>query len=104
MKLLFQLEDQLLKANDLEQRIGLVLDFIMSSSDQVLNKSEVSDAINNYLQKSKTVASFSAKEKLKNDITLIEDPTKILANDITELKNSFSQVKILNDLNKHISK
>lgn len=66
----------------------------MSSSDQKLDKNEVSEAIHNYLEKSKTISSLNVTKKLEKDITLIEDPNQVLANDITEVKSLFSQVRI----------
>ncbi|KAG8183232.1 hypothetical protein JTE90_014407 [Oedothorax gibbosus] len=87
-----RLEEELEKSSSQEQRIKSVVNFLSSSSIQTVNKSDLADAISTYLVKYVTVQSYAPIGKLTKDINLIEDPTVVLANDVTIIKEQFEQV------------
>ncbi|GFR18245.1 fatty acid synthase [Trichonephila clavata] len=87
-----RLEDELSKFGNLEQRIRAVLDYITKSSSETVNKNEVSEAISNYLIKHSIIKPYIPSTRLSMDINIIENPTKLLANDISMVKELFSQV------------
>ncbi|GFR28649.1 fatty acid synthase [Trichonephila clavata] len=87
-----RLEDELSKFNNLEQMIRAVLDYITKSSSETVNKNEVSEAISNYLIKHSIIKPYIPSTRLSMDINIIENTTKLLANDISMVKELFSQV------------
>ncbi|KAG8183231.1 hypothetical protein JTE90_014406, partial [Oedothorax gibbosus] len=86
------LEEQLEKSPSLEQRIKIVLNFLSSSSTQTISKTELADVISSYLVKYGVVQSYAPTDKLSKDINLIEDPTVLLANDVTVIKEQLEQI------------
>ncbi|GFS62651.1 fatty acid synthase [Trichonephila inaurata madagascariensis] len=87
-----RLEDELSKIDNKEQRIRAVLDCLTKSSSETVNKNEVSEAISNYLIKHNIIKPYFPSTRLSKDINIIENSTKLLANDISEVKEIFSQV------------
>ncbi|GFS52214.1 fatty acid synthase [Trichonephila inaurata madagascariensis] len=87
-----RLEDELTKVDNLEQRIRAVLNYLTKSSSETINKNEVSEAISNYLVKHNIITPYIPSARLSKDINIIENPTKLLANDVSMVKELFSQV------------
>ncbi|GFW58514.1 fatty acid synthase [Trichonephila clavipes] len=87
-----RLEDELTKVDNLEQRIRAVLNYLTKSSSETINKNEVSEAISNYLIKHNIIRPYIPSARLSKDINIIENPTKLLANDVSIVKELFSQV------------
>ncbi|GFT24796.1 fatty acid synthase, partial [Nephila pilipes] len=85
------LEKELSKADNQEQRIATVLEILMSSSKQMVNKSEVRDAITEFLLKYNICQSYIPREKLSMDINIIEKSTKLLANDVIVVKELYGK-------------
>ncbi|GFS62644.1 uncharacterized protein TNIN_272841 [Trichonephila inaurata madagascariensis] len=88
----FRLEDELSKVDNLEQRIRTVLNYLTKSSSETVNKNEVYEAISNYLKRHNIIKPYIPSARLSMDINIIENPTKLLANDISMVKELFSQV------------
>ncbi|GBM39318.1 hypothetical protein AVEN_257432-1 [Araneus ventricosus] len=87
-----RLEDELVKVAGQEQRIRTVLNYITNSCSETVNKNELSEAASHYLRKYNLVKSYIPKTKLSKDISIIEDSSKLLANDISIVKELFAQI------------
>ncbi|GFT12101.1 fatty acid synthase [Nephila pilipes] len=87
-----RLENELSKVDNQEQRIRAVLNFLTKSSSETVNKNEVSEAISNHMKKHSIIKSYVPSARLSKDINIIENPNKLLANDISVVKELFSQV------------
>ncbi|CAL1277493.1 unnamed protein product [Larinioides sclopetarius] len=87
-----RLEDELMKITGQEERIRTVLNYITNSSSETVNKNELSEAASQYLQKYNLVKAYIPKTKLSKDISIIEDSSKLLANDVSTVKDLFGQI------------
>ncbi|GBM39328.1 Fatty acid synthase [Araneus ventricosus] len=86
-----RLNEELQKDLNLDQRIRTVFNYLTNSSSQIVNKNEVSEAVANYLLKHRLLESYIPSGKLSRDINLLEDPSQFLANDVSIIKEIFTQ-------------
>ncbi|GFT94619.1 transposable element Tcb1 transposase [Trichonephila clavipes] len=86
------LEDELSKVDNLEQRIRTIINYLTKSSSESVNKNDAYEAISNYLKRHNIIKPYIPSARLSMDINIIENPSKLLANDISVVKELFSQV------------
>ncbi|GFW58494.1 fatty acid synthase [Trichonephila clavipes] len=86
------LQNDLSEVTNQEQKIQTVLDCLTSSCSETINRNEISEALSNCLIKHKICKSYIPKKKLSMDINIIENSTKLLANDVSLVKESFEKV------------
>ncbi|PRD25642.1 UNVERIFIED_CONTAM: Fatty acid synthase [Trichonephila clavipes] len=87
-----KLQNDLSEVTNQEQKIQTVLDCLTSSCSETINRNEISEALSNCLIKHKICKSYIPKKKLSMDINIIENSTKLLANDVSLVKESFEKV------------
>ncbi|GFT94653.1 fatty acid synthase [Trichonephila clavipes] len=87
-----RLEDELSKVDNLEQRIRTIINYLTKSSSESVNKNDAYEAISNYLKRHNIIKPYIPSARLSMDINIIENSTKLLANDISMVKELFSQV------------
>ncbi|GBM54868.1 Fatty acid synthase [Araneus ventricosus] len=86
-----KLKTELLKDKNQDKRLQLVLRYLTDSSLQTVDKTKILEAITSYLQKYKLVLSYIPSGKLSMDINIIESSAKLLANDVSRVKELFAQ-------------
>ncbi|KAF8774576.1 Fatty acid synthase like protein [Argiope bruennichi] len=92
-----RLEDELKKVTGQEERIRTILNYITNSSSETVNKGDISEAASHFIRKYNLVKSYIPKTKLSKDINIIEDSSKLLANDISGVKELFSEEEAFTD-------
>ncbi|GFU21619.1 fatty acid synthase [Nephila pilipes] len=87
-----KLEKDVLHITSQEERIQTIVKRLTSSSGETVNSKEVSEALSNFIIKYRICKFYNPKASLSMDINIIENSTKLLANDVARVKDSFGKV------------
>ncbi|XP_054714096.1 fatty acid synthase-like [Uloborus diversus] len=89
-----KLQNDLTKAANFDQKVRVIMNALAMSCPQTVNKAQLNDAIRSYVKKISLIRKYYPKTKLHKNISLIEDSSLILANDVTEVKRILSKVSV----------
>lgn len=78
-----------------EQQVRTVVDLFSRCCTEAANKAELTEIITANVKKLKMLEEYVTELKLTDDLVVVEDATKVLANDIAEAKMILSEVFFL---------